>query len=780
MYVIILGLLTFVDALNMAIVRPFSPKDYASIEQSFKSWESQFIPCGDQHQNNSFDLYLSYSQDLNQGYGKRYVSPLLNYFRKSFINGNLSWSKCFQNLFLHDCKINENEDIYNPHQYYTNSLWVNGPNEQFRIISEFFGKQDYDVWYLMEMDSHPIKAGFLDALAEEIERERPFAILGSTYKGDRWDMMMNEVQSTLKNHINGNAVYNVSHPTMKFLLEQLKNGSQYDYNRIPYDYRMSQLIYENISLLGVDIFNKNVGPYKGNSKIIGNYASTNMVSELFDDEFIVHGAHMYDEWEYRSNPIALIVSDWGSEHQLETFHELILNGKHPFSEVVYVIPSHKMPLDTDFYIKGKIQEIRIRYSARNGNSSNNPDYLDSCYHQPVTTDVFMVTNTYMKISSPVRLLIEKITKKAVISYIDVNSETCQSIDYCVLTIENVKSYIKGVNVTYMIQNMAMIYNKTIMGSLYPLKLGYCSLWIDNYNIENGRTPNNSCLPLPGPCATGYMAYIDKLGLSNQYQMSNIISRGSRDIVVPYIKPPEDERDCEADIRRRILTATSSSIIATNEKKKPFLSASMLNCINNTDNKERCDSIPYCWWRPKFDKCIQLYERPDSYEYQYYRHRSGKSENIRYLSNSAPNDSPTESSLSTSQIVGIVLGSVALCLLIPACLLGGFLIYKLLTHRPTFIGNSVQVEDVFDTFIPSIILPPLQNALPMGEMIIDHVMVDTTVVADVISVADVITVTDTVCEFPPAYSNVAPAPYYPNPLSSPYSFYPTITTDLRIP
>ena len=59
---------------------------------------------------------------------------------------------------------------------------MNGPNRQFeaafRIIqSGEWG--EYDGFYLMEGDSVPIKAHWLDVVLSEIEVNRPFAILGA-------------------------------------------------------------------------------------------------------------------------------------------------------------------------------------------------------------------------------------------------------------------------------------------------------------------------------------------------------------------------------------------------------------------------------------------------------------------------------------------------------------------------------------------------------------------------------------------------------------------------
>ena len=60
---------------------------------------------------------------------------------------------------------------------------MNGPNRQFeaafRVIQSGEWGGEYDGFYLMEGDSVPIKAHWLDVLMSEIEVNRPFAILGA-------------------------------------------------------------------------------------------------------------------------------------------------------------------------------------------------------------------------------------------------------------------------------------------------------------------------------------------------------------------------------------------------------------------------------------------------------------------------------------------------------------------------------------------------------------------------------------------------------------------------
>ena len=83
----------------------------------------------------------------------------------------------------------------------------------------------------------PIKSHWLDVVLSEIEVNRPFAILGAQYDGDKWDNFYEQIPISLLHHTNGNAIYNTSHPLLERLVGQLEVEAPCPYNSIPYDYR---------------------------------------------------------------------------------------------------------------------------------------------------------------------------------------------------------------------------------------------------------------------------------------------------------------------------------------------------------------------------------------------------------------------------------------------------------------------------------------------------------------------------------------------------------------
>ena len=173
------------------------------------------------------------------------------------------------------------------------------------------------------------------------------------------------------NHINGNAVYNISHPLMQLMLGQLEVEADQMYNFIPFDLRMGQMwvegslgIVENMlpAMRNLENLVPNVttpenntglfqlwwdqygyvggpdgtGPSMQESRVIKNYAATNMLTKFLGPETIIHGAAMFKRWG-PERPIALVVSDW-DEGFLDDFIEALDHEEHPFHEVVVMRP----------------------------------------------------------------------------------------------------------------------------------------------------------------------------------------------------------------------------------------------------------------------------------------------------------------------------------------------------------------------------------------------------------------------------------------------------------
>ena len=191
---------------RLAVVRPFCEFDAEALPSTFAVW-NQLPPCrasatdldlddsvhrnltgGDDRyfdnvhseimQDMVADVFLFYSQTFSENeVAIKAVDAIVDQF-----NEPGGWSQCFANIYAIEANIPQELDLYIPSAQEELYNWVNGPNRQFeaafRIIqSGEWG--DYDGFYLMEGDSIPIKANWLDVVLSEVEANRPFAILGA-------------------------------------------------------------------------------------------------------------------------------------------------------------------------------------------------------------------------------------------------------------------------------------------------------------------------------------------------------------------------------------------------------------------------------------------------------------------------------------------------------------------------------------------------------------------------------------------------------------------------
>lgn len=242
---------------RLAVVRPFAPFSAAEIVDSFGSWDT-YWPCYESDENDEseydVDLILSYSQTYEAEAADSPAVEAMTSLQKKF-DRNQGWNHCFASLHHIEGAIPPHMDLYERNHVQLNRHWVNGPNSQFRSIMEFIQRRNeeetskgmepyYEAVLILEGDSQVQKLGWLDRVLDEIKSKAPFAILGSRYKGHSWDSFRDQMPTALLEHINGNAVYNVTHPLTEHYVAELKEEELTYFNAIPYDYRISQMISE--------------------------------------------------------------------------------------------------------------------------------------------------------------------------------------------------------------------------------------------------------------------------------------------------------------------------------------------------------------------------------------------------------------------------------------------------------------------------------------------------------------------------------------------------------
>jgi len=613
---------------RLAIVRPFCEFDAPALPTTFECWqdfppcraaaadlgegfddefysdeERQFDNVGSHMQKDAkADVFLFYSQTFSENpAAMESVDKILNTFFE--VGG---WAQCFGAIYAIEANIPPELDLYLPPAQETLYNWVNGPNRQFeaavRIIqSGEWG--DYDGFYLMEGDSIPIKSYWLDVLLSEIEANRPFAILGAKYNGDKWDNFYEQIPIPLLDHTNGNAIYNTSHPLLERLVGQLEIEAPCPYNSIPYDYRMSQMWIEgtmsivpklspiimlneegeNITLSNnTAMFNKwadvwsHTNPFK-QTQVIHNYAATNLIPRHLGPEYIIHGAKLYSPWDPSRTEITLVVSEWyfdRSRNLLDTLDE----RDHPFSEIVIMLPP-TVEAHEDY---SNLTNVPTRSQHREV-----ADYMDLCAAD-VTTEWFMFTNSYHIVANHVDLMFTSGKFQPVVPFTPATIPFCFKFPYCGETVNLARKFKAGHK--KVVLDFDMLYHTETRNA-------FCVEWRsmfgeegeDLYKERTRTFRRKKVIGPPGPTGTSYTAYLSKVGKAGMYKMVDRSLYGAR---APFIKKyaKEEKLDgmTEEELAMKMGMATDN--------------VTDCNCfVFETEND--CSGSPLgCTWRPLFESC----------------------------------------------------------------------------------------------------------------------------------------------------------------------------------
>jgi len=626
-------------ATRLAIVRPFCEFDAGPLPTTFTCWNS-LAPCktaaadlgeyedleldedegpwnpdevgeekwfdtvgSDLFRDAGADLFLFYSQTFSENeVAIKAVDEIIDSY-----NEPGGWSQCFENIYAIEANIPQELDLYIPSAQEELYNWVNGPNRQFEAAFRIIQSGEwghFDGFYLMEGDSVPIKAHWLDVVLSEIASYRPFAILGAQYDGDKWDNFYEDIPLSLLHHTNGNAIYNTSHPLMERLVGQLEVEAPCPYNSIPYDYRMSQMWVEgtlqivpklapkimlneegeNITLSNnTAMFTKwgemfqHEDPFRY-TKVIHNYAATNLIPRHLGPEYIIHGAKLYSPWDPTRINVTLVVSEWFSDrstHLLKTLDQ----KDHPFSEVIIMLP----PIIAERDDYEELTVVPVRPQHRQG-----PDVLDLC-DATVNSEWFMLTNSYHHVARHVDLMFTPGTFKPVVPFTPATYPFCFKFAYCKETVSLAQRFKAGFD--KVVQDFDMLYKTEERNK-------FCDEWKsrfgeqgeDLYKREKHRLLTRKKIVGPtGPTATSYTSFLAREGKDGMYKLTDRSLYGARD---PFIKIfyKEEKMDSYTPEELALKTALSND------------NQTDCNC-KAFETKESCEGSGIgCLWRERFESC----------------------------------------------------------------------------------------------------------------------------------------------------------------------------------
>lgn len=156
---------------------------------------------------------------------------------------------------------------------------------------------------------------------------------------------------------------------------------------------------------------------------IHNYAATNLIPRHLGPEYITHGAKLYSPWNPIKSDVTLVVSEWFFDRSLHLVKALD-EKDHPFSEVVIMVPPVSLAHD-DYH---EFTDVPVRTQHRAA-----PDYMDLCEAE-ITTDWFMITNSYHSVAKHVDLMFTPGTFKPVIPFTPATYAFCFKFPYCKETV----------------------------------------------------------------------------------------------------------------------------------------------------------------------------------------------------------------------------------------------------------------------------------------------------------------------------------------------------------
>ena len=539
---------------RLAIVRPFAAKDYSRLPRSFDAWNTR-LPCstGDAASTVEVDLYLCYS--LSWDFDPA-AQAMVHDVVAAFASRSDPWHSCFSQVYAVTADLLPSEDRYITGSGSGNDT-AQGPNLQFIRIAQNFvrgtwGHGAYDSFMLMEMDTVPVRRGWLAAMIEELDANAPYAVYGSNYRGSRWDAFYPDMTLPMRYHINGNAVYNTTSPAFWALLANVTAQATTLASARAYDILMAETVLQDQPALPSAL--PTVTPeaivypplrdlYKPTAAFISNYVHMTMVPKFFGQEYLVHGVNLGLEWDPGADPIALVVSDWGDDADLAPLLDSLRTGDHPFREVVVLRPAAALPavrqVRAPVTVNGThVADLMVRYQARTDEA-----YNDWCVAN-VTSAWLAYTNIYFTLRSPARL-VRAADGRPMLHYL--SNTSCAEHASCTASLARAAAF-AGPGLAGHFDT-----HETVFRS--DKRRAFCAEWRAWYA---DHAP--ACDPVLGPTADDYMAWLGRAGeAAALYAVYDKHRTDVPSFTVRREVPPVDPRPCSLynDTHREALLANST-------------------------------------------------------------------------------------------------------------------------------------------------------------------------------------------------------------------------------
>ncbi|CAE7321555.1 SELP [Symbiodinium sp. CCMP2456] len=553
---------------DLAIVRPYaSNAEVQSLQSVFDLW-SEVLPCTEAPEV-SVDVILVFSKTFEASPQARTAADAI---KTQFENGTFIWAQCFRSLTVQEANLTAIEDVYDSRGYSIRKAWVTGPNKVFKsVLRAAVDKTvgEYSHFFYMELDSVPVREGWLLQYVAEALYYPTAAIRGSRYRGDTWDGFLKDLPLELLIHINGNAIYNVEHPWTLRLLAHLEDAS-FEIDSIAFDIKMANLSFEEFG-------NALDSPYKADSLLIGNYAQMLLNSSFESAEYIRHGStgNIFDNID--DSQVTLGVMALAAE--FSAFLDS-LRYSHPFRKVL--IMGSEILNETSYSINTLQGTTQIEILAISGD----PVELYCELASQVTTRYLVLTNTDNIVSSPTSILVNG-AGHPVLPYVNADSWYCGQFPSCLSELSEAEAFY-GIQLLHHHDTFETVYYTSLFQQ-------HCAA---RDTVLSQLGSYEDCDFVHGPTADGYMAWLlsQNGDLSFDYVPKSKTRVGSRTWGVLSKAHPVDLRECS------VYTPEDFTVLDGN----------ISSCAQILEDPGACDAAANCTWRPVFGsgRCIDTPANPE--------------------------------------------------------------------------------------------------------------------------------------------------------------------------
>lgn len=550
---------------KLGIVRAFAnANEVNDMPEMFGIWNT--VPPCESPVGVTVDVILVYSQSFEDNPAAQQAAQNVI---TSFESGT-AWSSCFGSVRAFDAKLTAQEDVYDARGYAARNDWANGPNTVFLFVMRSFRDGtfgNYDAFYFMEFDAVPVRDNWLHQFVAEAY-DATVAIRGSRYRGDTWDPYLSSLPADVLFHVNGNAIYNLTHPWLISMVQTLDAELLLGTLSSAFDIRMAQLMLQQYSAADPAI------PYKGDSVLIGNYAQTLLNSSFEAPEFIRHAALSNFFQNVADSDVTLGVL---ANSEMSSFMAS-LASTHPFRTVL-VASDGSYDLASSPVTVSSSQGVTATVTSFALEAGWVTSYCEIA--QRVQTKFVAFSDALSVVQAPVYILVND-QGEPLLPYIPADSYYCTRLPSCTSELEEAE-LLFGVKLNYHHNTFDTIFETAQFlrfCSAYRLAISDLQSY-DDCGIVNGIT------------ADSFIAWLISMSSSEAFNY------------VPKNKQRYGQRGWERLSNAHPIDTRSCSVYKEEERALIGGNITTWSCLLIIEDPARCDATEGCSWRPMFGsgRCV---------------------------------------------------------------------------------------------------------------------------------------------------------------------------------